>query len=244
MNRLPLDYRSIFSSWRDLSVRLNCPDSAYTARATAAGRGEKLNLLKKIITGHPDVQSCARCGRCCLDFPFACREVEFLHLLPFMAREWTPDRQEEFFNNRLGALGPDGRNLCPFLGPGSCSIYPARPLICRRSICGDHICSRLAAHFDGYGHWCGSGAVATQLTVMNLVYFDYSVDPPGEMGWPVRFDTGPAAGIRKILVAPFEVWLLLLLGHRCFVEGLLNTDGYRPLLRFTDEVGRSRFRLA
>lgn len=228
MNRLPLDYRSVFSSWRKLAGRLNAPDSPYTARITAPGWGEKLSLVKNIIDSHPDVADCARCGECCLDFPFACRPVEFLYLLPYIAYGWSLEQQRSFFEDRLGILRPDGGSLCPFLDPGGCRVYPVRPLICRRAVCGDHICNRLSRDFDNLGHWCGHGAVITQLTVMNLVYYDHGVNPPQEMGW-----AGPVSGpdAVKISVAPFELWLLILLGEYGVLSSLTSMEGYRPLLR-------------
>jgi hypothetical protein len=230
MNRLPLDYRQIFSSWRDLAARLSDPDSPYTSWAAAPGWGEKLSLMKSIIGRHPDVAVCRRCGECCLDFPFACRAVEFLYLLPFIASGWSLERQRIFFEERVGVLRPDGGSLCPFLDPGGCSIYPVRPLICRRAVCGDHICNRLTRDFDSLGHWCGHGAVITQLTVMNLLYYDHGANPPQEMGWAGPY--GP--GTVRISVAPFELWLLILMGEYSALDSLGSMEGYRPLMRLVN----------
>ncbi|MFZ5646697.1 MAG: YkgJ family cysteine cluster protein, partial [Bacillota bacterium] len=143
------------------------------------------------------------------------------------------DWQKHFFENKLGILTPDGKNLCPFLERGKCSIYPVRPLICRRSVCGDHICNRLSIDFDSLGHWCNHEQVSRQLTLMNILYFDCDQNPPVEMGWTVK--TGRADGSQnRIVTAPFEIWLLVLFDD-CSWNRLLDTPGYRPLIKFADK---------
>ncbi|MHB8916431.1 MAG: YkgJ family cysteine cluster protein [Desulfocucumaceae bacterium] len=239
MLRLPLNYPSIFLSWQALSGKLYNPGSPYQAWVSVPVWSEKLSFLNKIITCHPDISPCMRCGECCLDFPFACRPVEFLYLLPYMATQWSYEQQKAFFDERLGILGGDGRNRCPFLVPGGCSIYPVRPLICRKAICGDHICNRLSRDFENTGHWCGDMAVVTQLTVMNLAYYDFSGSQPEEMGWPAPSDSGLVPEMKNLSVAPFEIWLLILLGENYYWEGINGNAFYRPLLRFVGGQGNN-----
>jgi len=228
MIRLPLDYSYIYSAWEQLAGQLHHQDSLYSARVSDNVWNQKLRLIQNIIDNNPDTASCTGCGQCCLDFPFACRAVEFLHLLPYLAKSWTPWQQRAFFEDRLGVLNPDGKNRCPFLEESSCSVYPVRPLLCRRAVCGDHICNHRTLDFESFGDWCGHSAVIKQMTIMNIVYFDLNTSPPEEMGWSA--DLNPVGGPGKVslTIAPFEIWLLLLLGEN--IQSLINNPGYKPLI--------------
>lgn len=229
MTRLPLDYNGILSAWEAMAGALYHPDSPYMAVVSHEIWKNKLSLIRNIIEDSPDMPGCRGCGQCCLDFPFACRVVEFLHLIPYMALNWLPDRQIIFFEKKLGLLTPGGKNLCPFLEEGKCSVYSARPLLCRRSVCGDHICNQLSKDFDSMGHWCNDPSVSRRLTLMNILYYDYDKSPPEEMGWEMK--KGGDGPVTRLVVAPFEMWLLLLFNNGSW-RRILDTPGYTPLLKF------------
>ncbi|MFZ5652343.1 MAG: YkgJ family cysteine cluster protein [Bacillota bacterium] len=229
MTRLPLDYPGMFSAWRAMAEALHHPESPYTARISEEVWKNKLSLISNIIGHSQEMTGCRRCGECCLDFPFACRAVEFLHLLPYMAQVWPPGMQEHFFESKLGVLTPEGKNLCPFFEQGNCSVYPVRPLLCRRSVCGEHICNHQSVNFDNPGHWCNDPQVIRQLTIKNILYYDIQKTPPEEMGWALNASRGHGPG-NRIVIAPFEMWLLLLFNDSSW-RMLLNIPGYQPLIK-------------
>lgn len=232
MTRLPIDYPGVFSAWRAMARSLHHPESPYTARISEDAWKSKLSLISG-ITGHSqEIPGCRRCGECCLDFPFACRAVEFLHLVPFMARVWPSGVQESFFESKLGVLTPEGKNLCPFFEQGNCSVYPVRPLLCRRSVCGEHICNHHSADFDSPGHWCSNSQVIRHLTLKNILFYDIQKTPPEEMGWSI-YTRGGHGPENRIVIAPFEIWLLLLLNDPSWA-GLLDLPDYKPLLKFAN----------
>ncbi|MEW6698172.1 MAG: YkgJ family cysteine cluster protein [Bacillota bacterium] len=228
MDRLPLDYDRLFVKWHRMATNIRLGHKTFPLSATAEVWESKLRLMHNIIQSHPDAGGCDRCGQCCMDFPFACRPIEFFYLLPYLAG-WTAEQQEQFFCHRLGRLREDGRNYCPFQETAGCSIYPVRPLLCRRSIFGEHICNKRSRQFESLGEWCNLEPVIKQLTLTNLVYYHYDEpDRSVELNWPLELG-GPQKNI-ALTVAPFEIWLLLLLGEEKNCRSIMALENFQPIL--------------
>ncbi|CCO08370.1 YkgJ family cysteine cluster protein [Desulforamulus hydrothermalis] len=229
MTRLPLDYQKLYAGWRALVPAVKAAARLFPPLPAAEVWQNKLQLMHNIIRSHPDTGDCDRCGRCCREFPFACRPIEFFYLLPHLAG-WPEQQQEQFFLWRLGQLEQEGRSRCPFLESAGCAIYAGRPLVCRRSIFGRHICNKQARQFDSFGEWCNMEEVLKQLTLTNLVYYYEDADGRhSELYWPLNRLKPPAAGLT---VAPLEIWLLLLLDDPAACRRLIDLAYYRPLLAF------------
>ncbi|AEG62009.1 YkgJ family cysteine cluster protein [Desulforamulus ruminis] len=227
--RLPLDYSYLFYQWNEFTDKVRSGQNIFPQSWSSSLWQEKLHLLHNIITNHPDSGLCSRCGECCLDFPFACRPVEFFYILPYIALQWPKDRQQTLFLEQMGKIRDDGQNYCPFLEKGGCSIYPVRPLLCRRAICGEHICNKQNRDFDSLGDWCNADPVITQLTTMNLVYYYFDEQNQSiELNWPVEL---PGLKSFSLTVAPFEIWLLLLLDQRELCAGVLELKTFKPILQ-------------
>lgn len=82
-------------------------------------------------------EGCDRPGQCCelteeemaADFAtmYPLYAVEYLNIVDYIRAHFDPQRQEE-----LLSLTEERPARCPFLtGAGTCSIHPARPLVCR-----------------------------------------------------------------------------------------------------------------
>lgn len=229
MNRLPLDYKYLYARWCRVVEKMKLGKNPFPLSWSSPLWEGKLQLMHNIIKAHPDNSNCDCCGKCCLEFPFACRPVEFFYMLPFMTIKWSQEQQEKFFLRKLGLLRKDGRNYCPFLEATGCSIYPVRPLFCRRSICGEHICNKLNREFASIGDWCNYEPVLKQLTITNMVYYVYNEQNQSEeLSWPL--DLGGQRGNIGLTVAPVEVWLLLLLDKPEICQRVLALEDFKPLL--------------
>ncbi|WP_333870399.1 YkgJ family cysteine cluster protein [Desulforamulus putei] len=235
MDRLPLNYEQLYAKWHRMAPEIRSGHKFFPRSATAEIWESKLHLMHNIIQSHPDADECDRCGQCCRDFPFACRPIEFFYLLPYLASR-TEERQRQFFYRQLGRLRGDGRNYCPFHEAAGCSIYPVRPLLCRRSIFGDHICNKRSRQFASFGEWCNFESVVKQLTITNLVYY-YDDGPKGsvELNWPLTWSN--RQGIVSLTVAPFEIWLLLLLGEQNICRKIMTLENFQPILGFLQGGG-------
>ena len=229
MERLPLDYEYLYSRWCEVAEEIKMGKTNFPLSWPPDLWESKLKLMHNIIKTNPDIGSCERCGQCCQEFPFACRPVEFFYLLPYMALKWSQEQQEKFFHRKLGLLRADGRNYCPFWEAAGCSIYPVRPLFCRRAICGDHLCNKLKREFDSLADWCNFEPVLKQLTITNIVYYAYNEQNQSEeLSWQLDLDDQP--GHLSLTVAPMEVWLTLLLDKPGIGQRVLNLAEFKPLL--------------
>ncbi|AQS58138.1 zinc/iron-chelating domain-containing protein [Desulforamulus ferrireducens] len=231
MDRLPLDYEYLYVKWREVVEAIKMGKSIFPPSWPSDLWESKLQLLHNIVKANPDTGRCDRCGQCCQEFPFACRPVEFFYLLPYMALKWPQEQQKSFFYGKLGLLREDGRNHCPFWETAGCTIYPVRPLFCRRAICGDHICNKLNREFDSLADWCNYEPVLKQLTFTNMVYYFYNEQNQSEeLSWQLDFGQGDV----RLTVAPMEVWLLLLLNKPEMGQRVLDLAGFKPLLGSVD----------
>lgn len=229
MDRLPLDYPYLFLKWRHkVSQFEDAITSNLPAELDHIIVSTKIELINKIISNHPDQSNCHGCGECCKEFPFACHLVEFIFLINYIAYEWDEKQQSKLFIELMGKVNYDGTNICPFLYHNKCSIYPARPLLCRRAICGDSICNKFSIQGESFSGWVNSNAGITQLTTMNLVY--YYIDDSNKsvpVGWPINLNNCRGT----LAVAPFEFWILLLLNEVDTCNQLFKLEYYKPLKR-------------
>lgn len=226
MQKLPLDYKHLHKSW--LNITENFDYNALQPRNWPVGLlAEKIDLMKKIINVHSDTLPCDNCRKCCTEFPFACRTVEFFLILEYLSKKCTGIQQKYFFQHMIGNLKEDGSNKCPFLIPEGCFIYEARPLLCRTAIAGQHICNKYSREFASHGDWSNHPQVIIQITAMNLVHYSLENKVSTELAWPLN-------GERSLSIAPFEIWFLMLIGEFESISLLLNEKSYRPLLKWTN----------
>lgn len=231
MSRLPLEYAELFKCWLPLQDIIRRGENVLPLGLTQKPWQEKLKMLISVASTHPDTGLCSKCGLCCLEFPFNCRPMEFLHIIYHIARHWDLAKQRDFFLKRLGLLKKDGSVCCPFWEPQGCLIYEARPLICRRSVCGPHLCNNIALKFENQGHRQSNEDVMRQLSIMSMIYYHYEDGRWLEMGWPVLLDFGLKTRCSSLISAPFEIWLLLLLNKPDACQELLYNNCYKPVIR-------------
>lgn len=89
----------------------------------------------RLLLGDYEVFNCpAYCKECCYG-SILMSYTEFTYIMLFLQQHWPQQKIEELFQQKVGILQESGTLLCPFLREEAniehCSIYAARPLICR-----------------------------------------------------------------------------------------------------------------
>ena len=120
MERLPIDYTALKG--------LPPPDGETLATARA-----RMAQAEELLEGAPPCHCPADCCDCCQG-TILMSYYEYVTILDYLLKE-APAAVPGLLTDRLGVLKEGRALLCPFLQDGfsqrHCSIYPARPLICR-----------------------------------------------------------------------------------------------------------------
>ncbi len=94
----------------------------------------KMKELNALLKEH-NVYNCpSSCMKCCYG-SILMSYTEFTAITLFLQENWPREQIRRIMAHRVGVLKEDGMLLCPFLNMDAnyehCSIYIARPLICR-----------------------------------------------------------------------------------------------------------------
>jgi len=89
----------------------------------------------RLLLGPYEAYNCPpSCNECCYG-SILMSYTEFTYILLFLQKRCPQFKIKELFRNRVGIMQDNGNLLCPFLQEKAsskhCSIYVARPLICR-----------------------------------------------------------------------------------------------------------------
>jgi Fe-S-cluster containining protein len=95
---------------------------------------ERMEQARRLIGGYEKYNCPSYCKQCCYG-SILMSYTEFTYIMLHIQKNWPPEKIEELFRHRVGVLQDSGALLCPFLqeeaSVAHCSIYAARPLICR-----------------------------------------------------------------------------------------------------------------
>jgi Fe-S-cluster containining protein len=95
---------------------------------------ERMERVRHLLSDY-EVYNCPPyCKQCCYG-SILMSYSEFTYIMLYIQKNWSPEKIKKFFQYNVGILQDNGALLCPFLreevGVEHCSIYAARPLICR-----------------------------------------------------------------------------------------------------------------
>ncbi|RJX25774.1 MAG: YkgJ family cysteine cluster protein [Dethiobacter sp.] len=95
---------------------------------------ERMERVRHLLRDY-EVYNCPpHCKQCCYG-SILMSYTEFTYIILYIRKNWSLQKIEKFFRDNVGLLQVNGALLCPFLqeeaGIEHCSIYAARPLICR-----------------------------------------------------------------------------------------------------------------
>jgi Fe-S-cluster containining protein len=114
------------------------PHSAYTGRSEGLGINEEILFRIDLLKSFQEDFECKRCGECCKQQSIAFTERDILLAAnktnlssdEFIERfSLSPVRNPgelEFYRLTIGKVG-----ICPFCSDRHCTIYDARPQVCR-----------------------------------------------------------------------------------------------------------------
>ncbi|NMB41672.1 MAG: YkgJ family cysteine cluster protein, partial [Firmicutes bacterium] len=95
---------------------------------------EKMEHVRQILRDY-EVYNCPSCCKQCCYGSILMSYTEFTYIMLYIQENWPRERIEKLFRDKVGILQNADALLCPFLQEEAseehCSIYMARPLICR-----------------------------------------------------------------------------------------------------------------
>ena len=95
---------------------------------------ERMEHVRHILREYEIYNCPAHCKQCCYG-SILMSYTEFTYIMLFIQRNWPSEKIKGLFQHKVGILQDKSAFLCPFLQEDAdvehCSIYAARPLICR-----------------------------------------------------------------------------------------------------------------
>lgn len=117
-------------------------DYDFCSLSNIFSRPEKLNIfarqrmkaVRELLNDYESFNCFPSCNRCCYG-SILISYTEFNYILLYIQEMWSAEEVKELFRKRVGLIQDEKTVLCPFLKEEEsrehCSVYPARPLICR-----------------------------------------------------------------------------------------------------------------